>query len=166
MRHWFKDQHFRSLIKNSSYLGIARVVTALCGIATLAFAGRGLGVSLFGELILITSYAMAVSGISKFQSWQLIVRFGGRGIADGDPEHFKIATGFAVSLDLVSGIAGMLVAVALLPFISSWVGISADHLWLALLYCTLLPTMASATPSGVLRVLDRFDLIGWSDVVK
>ena len=120
---------------------ISRVVAAVCGIATLAFAGRGLGVALFGELILITSYATAVSGISKFQSWQLIVRFGGHGVAHGDPEHFKVATGFAFALDLVSGIAGMLVAVALLPFISGWVGISPDHLWLALFYCTLLPTM-------------------------
>jgi O-antigen/teichoic acid export membrane protein len=123
-------------------------------------------VALFGELILITSYATAVSGISKFQSWQLIVRFGGHGVAHGDPEHFKVATGFAFALDLVSGVAGMLVAVALLPFIGGWVGISPDHLWLALLYCTLLPTMGSATPSGVFRVLDRFDLIGWSDTVK
>jgi O-antigen/teichoic acid export membrane protein len=166
MKHWFKDQHFRSLLKNSGYLGISRIVAALCGIATLAFAGRGLGLALFGELILITSYATAISGISKFQSWQLIVRFGGHGVAHGDPEHFKVATGFAFALDLVSGIAGMLVAVALLPFVSTWVGISPDHLWLALFYCTLLPTMGSATPSGVFRVLDRFDLIGWSDSVK
>jgi O-antigen/teichoic acid export membrane protein len=166
MKHWFKDQHFRSLLKNSGYLGISRIVAAICGIATLAFAARGLGVKLFGELILITSYATAVSGISKFQSWQLIVRFGGHGVAHGDPEHFKVATGFAFALDLLSGVAGMLVAVALLPFISGWIGITRDHLWLALLYCTLLPTMGSATPSGVFRVLDRFDLIGWSDTVN
>jgi O-antigen/teichoic acid export membrane protein len=108
---------------------------------------------------LIDSYAMAVSGIAKFQSWQLIVRYGGKGMAAGDPEHFKVATGFAFSLDLVSGIAGMLVAVALLPFIGEVVGIKAEFLWLAVFYCTLLPTMGSATPSGVLRVLDRFDLI-------
>ena len=97
---------------------MSRVVAAVCGIATLALAGRGLGVLLFGTLILITSYAKAVSGIAKFQSWQLIVRYGGHGVAHGDPEHFKVATGFAFALDLVSGIAGMLVAVALLPFIS------------------------------------------------
>jgi len=30
-----------------------------------------------------------------------------------------------------------------------------------MLYCTLLPTMSAATPAGVLRSLDRFDLIGW-----
>ncbi|HKU93433.1 MAG TPA: lipopolysaccharide biosynthesis protein [Sphingomicrobium sp.] len=163
MKHWFKDQHLRSLLRNTSYLGISRVVAAVCGIATIALAGRALGLLLLGTLILITSYTKAASGLAKFQSWQVIVRYGGHGVAHGDPEHFKVATGFAFSLDLLSGIAGMLVAVVLLPFISQWVGIEPQYLWLAMLYCTLLPTMGAATPSGVLRVLDRFDLIGWSD---
>jgi O-antigen/teichoic acid export membrane protein len=162
MRHWFKDQHFRSLLKNSSYLGMSKGVAALAGVATLAFAGRGLGVLMFGTLILITSYVKAVSGIAKFQSWQLIVRYGGHGVAHGDPEHFKVATGFAFALDMMSGIGGMLVGAALLPFIGGWVGIDPKYLWLAMLYCTALPVMSSATPDGVLRVLDRFDLISWS----
>jgi len=165
MKHWFKDQQLRSLLKNTSYLGMSRAVAAVCGIATIALAGRALGLLLLGTLILITSYTKAVSGLAKFQSWQVIVRYGGHGVAHGDPEHFKIATGFAFSLDLVSGIAGMLVAVALLPFISQWVGIQPQYLWLAMFYCTLLPTMGAATPSGVLRVLNRFDLIGWADTL-
>jgi O-antigen/teichoic acid export membrane protein len=162
MKHWFKDQHFRSLLKNSGYLAASRAVAAVCGIATLAFAGRGLGVVMFGTLILITSYAKAASGISKFQSWQLIVRFGGHGLAHGDPADFKIATGFAFALDVVSGIVGMIGAVLILPLIATAVGIKHEYLWMAMLYCTLLPTNGAATPNGVLRVLDRFDLISWS----
>jgi O-antigen/teichoic acid export membrane protein len=34
-----------------------------------------------------------------------------------------------------------------------------------MLYSTLLPTMCAATPVGVLRSLDRFDLIGWQGSV-
>jgi len=166
MRHWFKDQHFRSLLKNTGYLGVSKIVAGICGVATLALAGRGLGVLLFGTLILITSYVKAVSGIAKFQSWQLIVRYGGHGLSQGDPEHFKVATGFAFALDVMSGIGGMLVAVILLPFIGNWVGISSEYLWLGMLYCTLLPIMTSATPDGVLRVLDRFDLISWSGTLS
>src|SRR5689334_8933222 len=130
MRHWFKDQHFRSLLKNSSYLGVSKIVAAVAGVATLALAARGLGVLLFGTLILISSYIKAVSGIAKFQSWQLIVRYGGHGVAHGDPEHFKVATGFAFALDMLSGIGGMLVGAALLPFIAGWVGIARQDLWL------------------------------------
>src|SRR5438270_6132576 len=139
MKHWFKDQAFRALLKNSSYLGVSKIVAALCDLATAAFAAWGLGVILFGTLILITSYVKAVSGIAKFQSWQLIVRYGGHGVAHGDLEHYKVATGFAFALDVVSGVGGMIAGALLLPFISAWVGIQPQYLWLAMLYCTVLP---------------------------
>ena len=165
MKHWFEDQHFRSLLKNSSYLAISRGVAAICSLASLAMAGRGLGVLLFGTLILITSYTRAASGIAKFQSWQLIVRYGGQGLAAGDPEQFKSSTGFAAALDILSGIVGMIAAVLLLPIVAGLVGIDPQYWWLAMLYCTLLPTMGAASPNGVLRTLDRFDLISWSSTL-
>ena len=114
MRHWFRDQHFRSLLKNSSYLAVSRIVAAIAGIATVSLAAHALGLLLFGALILIDSYARAVSGIAKFQSWQLIVRYGGR--ASSESEEFKASTGFAFGLDAVSGVGGMIVAAAILPF--------------------------------------------------
>lgn len=162
MKHWFRDRHFRSLLKNSSYLGMSRGVAAVCSLASLAFAGRGLGVMMLGMLILIISYAKAASGIAKFQSWQLIVRYGGQGLAAGNPEQFKSSTGFAAALDILSGVVGMLAAVLLLPLIGPLVGIEREHWWLAMAYCALLPTMGAATPSGILRTLDRFDLISWA----
>ena len=165
MKHWFKDQHFRSVLRNTSYLAISKAVAAVAGIATLAFTGRGLGLAMFGMLILIHSYAQAASGLSKFQSWQLIVRYGGQALAAGEHEEFKTSTGFAFALDVVSGIGGMILAVMVLPFVGRWFGFGDDTLWLAMLYCTLLPTMGAATPIGVLRALDRFDLISWQATI-
>lgn len=162
MKHWFRDRHFRSLLKNSGYLAASRGVAAVCSLAALALAGRGLGLLLFGTLILITSYTRAASGLAKFQSWQLIVRYGGQGLAAGNPEQFKSSTGFAAALDILSGIVGMIAAVLLLPLIAPLVGIEGQYLWLAVFYCTLLPTMGAATPNGILRTLDRFDLISWA----
>ena len=164
MRHWFKDQHMRSLLKNSSYLGASRIVAAIASVATLAFTGRGLGVTLFGLLILIHSYALAASSLSKFQSWQVIVRYGGQGLAAGRPEDFKVATGFAFGLDILSGIAGMLAAMAILPLIGGWFGIPGEYMIPAILYCTVIPTMQAMTPGGVLRTLDRFDLMSWQGI--
>jgi len=162
MRHWFKDEHMRSLLKNSSYLGASRAVAAVASLITLAFTGRALGVEMFGLLILIHSYVEAASSLTKFQSWQLVVRYGGDILLTDDPTDFKTATGFALGLDLASGFVGMVVAMVLLPFIAHWFGIPDKYLTIAVLYCLLLPTMASLTASGVLRALDRFDLISWS----
>lgn len=161
MRHWFRDAHFRSLLKNSSYLASSRGVSAVCGLVTMALAARGLGVVMFGLLVLIHSYAQAASGIAKFQSWQLIIRYGGPALVRDDPATFQHATGFAFALDLSSGVLGMLGAILLLPFVGAWFGLPSQYFWLAMLYCTLLPTMSAATPTGVLRALDRFDLISW-----
>ena len=164
MRHWFKDQHMRSLLKNSSYLGASRIVAAIASVATLAFTGRALGVTMFGLLILIHSYAQAASSLSKFQSWQVVVRYGGQGLAAGRPEDFKVATGFSFGLDILSGIIGMLLAMALLPLIGGWFGIPDQYLIAAVLYCTVIPTMQAMTPGGVLRTLDRFDLQSWAGI--
>src|SRR3569623_865083 len=113
MRHWCIDQHFRSLLKSTSYLAVSKVVTAIAQLVTLSLAAHALGVLLLGALILIESYARALSGIAKFQSWQLIVRYGGRALL-GDHEDFKASTGFAFALDAVSGIGGMIVGAAAL----------------------------------------------------
>jgi O-antigen/teichoic acid export membrane protein len=165
MRHWFKDQHMRSLLKNSSYLGASKIVAAIASIATLAMTGRALGVLLFGILILIHSYAQAASSLSKFQTWQVVIRYGGQGLAAGRPEDFKVATGFSLGLDLVSGFAGMLVAMAILPLIGGWFGLPDRYIAITMAYCLVIPTMQAMTPGGVLRTLDRFDLLSWGSVV-
>ena len=143
---------------------MSQVVAAICGSRRLRFAGRGLGVILFGTLILITSYVKAVSGIAKFQSWQLIVRYGGHGVAHGDPGAFQGR--HRLCLRARRGerhrrhARRRVIAAAVHRHIGS--ASAANICGSAMLYCTLLPTMSSATPDGVLRVLDRFDLISWS----
>jgi O-antigen/teichoic acid export membrane protein len=161
MRHWFKDQHFKSLLKNTGYLAVSKGVAGIAGLAVLAFAGRALGVLELGLLILIVSYAKAASGLSKFQSWQLVVRYSGQILANGDSARFKSGVGFALGLDLLSGFGGMILAIALVPLVGPWFGISSDYLVMAMLYCLILPMQGAATANGVLRALDRFDLISW-----
>lgn len=161
MRHWFRDKHFKSVLRNTSYLAVSKGVAGVAGLAVLAFAGRSLGVMQLGILILIVSYAKAASGLSKFQSWQLVVRYSGPVLAKGDQTQFKQGVGFALGLDLLSGFLGMAAAIALVPLIGGWFGISSEYQTAAMLYCLILPTQGAATANGVLRALDRFDLISW-----
>lgn len=161
MRHWFKDDSFRSLVTNTSYLALSKGVAAIAGIATLAFAGRALGLVEFGLLVLIASYAQAASGLTKFQSWQLVIRYGGAALAQGDSPTFKRSVGFGLGLDISSGLVGMAAAMLMLPLVGPWTGITPKLIPIAMLYCLLIPAMGAAAPVGVLRALDRFDLISW-----
>ena len=166
MRRWLNDTHFRSLLKNTGYLAISKAVAAIAGIAVLAFSGRSLGLQTFGILILVASYAQAANGLAKFQTWQLVVRFGGNALARSDFGTFKRAIGFGLGLDLLSGFVGMIAALALLPMLGGWFGIERPYLAAAAAYCLIIPLMAASTPVGVLRALDRFDLLSWQGTMK
>ena len=165
MQHWFKDQHFRSLLKNTSYLAVSKGVAAVASIVTLAMTGQALGLIAFGVLILITSYAQAANGLSKFQSWQLIIRYGAAALAKDDEATFKRAAGFGLGLDISSGLLGMVAAMVLLPLLGPWFGLKPEYIVYAMAYCLLIPTMGASSPSGMLRALDRFDLISWQGTV-
>src|SRR5579872_5739826 len=146
MKKWVNDRSFRVLLRNTGYQAVSKGVATICGLATLAFAGRGLGPNLFGLLVLIQSYVQAASGIAKFQSWQLIIRFGSPALAQNDPGPFKRACGFALALDLVSGLAGLTAALLLLPLLAPLIRIPAADVSYGMAYCLLLPTMSAATP--------------------
>jgi O-antigen/teichoic acid export membrane protein len=165
MRRWFEDSAMRSILRNTSLLGMSKGLSAIAGLAVMALAARDLGPTGVGWLLLVHSYAQAASTLTHFQSWQVIVRYGSRPMAEGDSLPFKQAVSFALGLDLLTGFGGMVLAIALLPSLAGWFGIPAELRAAAMLYCLLIPTMASGAAVGVLRALDRFDLIAWQSPI-
>jgi O-antigen/teichoic acid export membrane protein len=165
MKHWFSDGAFRAIVRNATYLASGNVVGALLGLLALACAGRGMSPALFGTLVVVQAYAKSVSDFAKFQTWQFVVQFGTPALARQDIGRFRDVTGFSFGLDLVSGAIALVGGMLLLPLLSHAVGIKPEDFWWALGYCTLIPTLTAATPTGILRAIDRFDLIAVQEAI-
>jgi O-antigen/teichoic acid export membrane protein len=165
MKRWFADGAFRAVLRNAGYLGSGKLAGALLGLIALACAGRGLTPVGFGILMVVHTYASTAGALVKFQTWQFIVRYGAPALQRGDRRIARDAIRFAFGLDIASGLVGMVLSMAALPFLARLLEIEGQAFWLALAYCTLVPTMSSATAVGVLRLLDRFDLIGGQQIV-
>lgn len=165
MKHWFADGAFRAILRNATYLGSGKAGGALLMLVALACAGRALSPALFGTLAIVQTYSTSVSAIVKFQTWQLIVRYGAPALVRGNIDRFRDITRFSFALDLASGVVGLIAGMLLLPFLAHWVGIEDRDFPFALLYCTLIPVQAAATPVGILRTIDRFDLIAVQQLV-
>jgi O-antigen/teichoic acid export membrane protein len=164
MKHWFKDGVFRAVLRNAGYLGSTKLVGAGLGLFALMAAGHGLDLFTFGVLQLVHTYALGAGAVIRFQSWQLILRYGAPALLRGDDGTAKDAIRLAFGLDIASGLIGMVAAMIALPILAPLFGIDRAHLPLAIVYCTLIPTMAAATPTGVLRLLDRFDIIAQQQI--
>jgi len=165
MKRWFADGAFRSILRNASYLGSSKLVGAVLGLVSLGCAGRGMTPALFGMLVIVHAYATGAGSLVKFQTWQFVVRYGSHPLQAGEAGTVRDTIRFAFGLDVTSGLIGMVAAMIALPLLGPRFGIGPEELTLALLYCTLVPTMTAATPTGVLRLLDRFDLIAMQQIV-
>lgn len=165
MRRWFSDGAFRAVLRNAGYLASGKMVAALLGLISLACAGRGMTPLLFGTLMVIHTYALGAGALVKFQTWQFVVRFGTPALQRGDTDFTQDTIRFAFGLDIASGLVGMILAMVALPLLARELDIASADLTLAVAYCTIVPTMSAATAVGVLRLLDRFDLIGAQQTV-
>ena len=140
----------RRALTNTGWLMGARGINAVLSLAYLALATRALGLEGFGQFILVVAFAQAVSGLASFQTWQAVVRWGQR------RETLADAVGFALALDLLTVLAGTAVAVALLGFGGDWLPVPRELRPHALALTLVWLLAIRSTPTGILRLHDRY----------
>ncbi|MDP3857391.1 MAG: oligosaccharide flippase family protein [Stagnimonas sp.] len=149
----------RSVYGNAAVLLGGKGFNALLSLATLALAARALGVAQFGLLVLVHSFASAVADIAKFQTWQLLLQYGQTALERGERQRFLPVLRFALILDLLSGLLGLLLALAVLALAWPWLNWPPELRLPAALYMSSILFLVPGTPLGLLRALDRFDLL-------
>lgn len=149
----------RSVYGNAAVLLGGKGFSAVASVATLALAARALGIENFGLLVLVNTFALAVADIAKFQTWQLILQYGQGALERNDRTGFQPVLRFALGLDLLSGLAGLLAALAVIALAWPWLNWPAELRGSAALYMLSIPLLVPGTPLGLLRALDRFDLL-------
>jgi len=149
----------RSIFTNAGVLLSGKGFNALLSLGYLAFAARALGVESFGVLVLVHVFAQAVSDISKFQSWQVVLHHGHGPLERGEIEPLQRVLRFSFTLDLFSAVVGVLIAITGVLFFGDWLNWPQASRGAAIAYMTSIAFMVTSTPTGVLRLLDRFDLL-------
>ncbi len=149
----------RRVLANAGMLLGGRTINAILGLAYMAVVARALGVSEMGVLVLIHAFALFLGEVVKFQSWQTVLQYGARPLAAGDTPRFQQVLRFTLALDIASTLLGMALGVIGAFAFSGSLGWGADAAPAAALYMLSLVFMVSATPIGLLRLFDRFDVM-------
>lgn len=150
---------FRSILGNASMLIGGRAVTGLLSLGYVALAARGLGVEQFGILVLIHTYAQAIGDFAEFNSWQAVLHLGTKPFGDGRSSDLQRVVRFSLLLDALGAVGGTAVALIGAYALGGRLGWPPDILLPSMLYATSILFMSSTTPLGVLRLMNRFDLV-------
>jgi O-antigen/teichoic acid export membrane protein len=133
--------------------------SAIFNLGYLALAVRALGTDTFGLLVMIHAYTALVGELGKFQSWQAVLRYGTPALEEERIGDFQRLIRFTALLDLASAIAITVVAAGGVFLVAPLMDWPREIVPIAALYCLSLLFIASATPIGLLRLFDRFDLM-------
>jgi O-antigen/teichoic acid export membrane protein len=161
VKHWFADVVFRRVFKNAGFLLSGKTATGILGLAYLSLAAHGLGVEQFGVLVLVQTYVQVITGITTFHSWQAVIRYGALCLEKDDTSGFQSLISFTTMLDAGGVALGAALAWFAAPLVGPYVGWSPEVISYAQPYSLLILFTIVATPTGLLRLYDRFDILAW-----
>lgn len=156
---------FARMGQNALWLLGGRGFQAIASLIYLGLAARTLGLSGFGDFSIVLAYGQAIANLAQFQSWQTVIRYGAVHIDGGDRGRLGRLLGLTTLLDIGGALAGAALAAAGVLVAGDWLDWSGDEQQRAALFGVLLLLSIGATPTGMLRLVDRFDLITWCQAV-
>lgn len=146
-------------LQNTGWLMGARGINGVLSLGYLALATRALGVSDFGQFTLAVTFANALAGISQFQTWQTVVRWG------QSKETLPDATGFALALDALTISLGIITAGLILWFAGDWLPLPPYLRLETFAYTCVALLCIRSTPTGILRLHDKYGKAAVADAV-
>lgn len=150
---------FRRVFKNTAMLTGGKGMSAVLGLIYLALAAQILDVYAFGVLILIHTYVVVMKEITSFHSAQCVIRYGADYLENKNWLKLHSLLKFTTSLDVASSLIGALIAFLLLNTLAPVFDLPGEIIPLAKLYCLLIVFNFHSSSTGLLRLLDRFDIL-------
>ncbi len=155
----------RRLVANTGLLLGGRAGHAVLGLGYMALAGRSLGVASLGVLVLIHAFAQLVGEVSKFQSWQCLLQYGAKPLAEGRRADFQHVLRFTLALDAFSAVIGVTAGIVGSVLFADRLGFGRAHDGAAAAYMLIIIAMVASTPVGLMRLFNRFDVLAAQSVI-
>ena len=148
-----------NVAKASAFVGSATAFTLLCSWVAFGFNARALGIDDLGQLALVQAAVSFVGGLTTFDNWQPIVRFGIR-----SSHRLGLVLGCGLALDVLASVLAAFIAGVSILCLSISLGFDWIFGWALVPYWLSLLTGLSGTPKGYFRLTGRFDLLAYSQV--
>jgi len=150
---WREDSLLRSVVRNSSYLfssnTISMVLTTLQGLMAAAL----LGAKAYGTQGLVIAFASNVNRLLSFRMNELVVKYGGHYLADGEREKAGAVVKIAGIAEAVTSIS----AYGLLLLLAPWgarvfIKDPSTVPWIGIFGLALVANLATETSTAVLQL--------------
>lgn len=159
------DTAGKRIAKNTGLMFIGKGGGAVFNLLVLYAVARTLDTAGAGMLFLIHSTMLLIGEIGMFKSWQALIKYGVPHYKGADIAGLHRLIRFSMGVDLVMAIFACLLAELFVWFGAELIGLSADVRGMTMFYCLIILVRQRSASIGVLRLLDRFDLLALHAIV-
>lgn len=148
------------IFRNFGVVLRGRGIAAVCNMIALALMANALSPVEFGLVVLLHTYVLAIRGFLNFRTFEAIVKYGVPLHESGDNDGLRKLLRITTSVDVVSSVLATLLGVFAASITGKFLHWDAQMVTVAGFYSLTMLTTATGTPNGVLRIYDRFDVLG------
>lgn len=165
VRAWFQDHLVNRMFRNAGYLLGGDLLASVMRMITIALTARALGVESFGMLVLLQTYVAIIDRVVNFQSWQALIKYGAEHLSNGQHERLNDIFKLGFLVDLSTALIGSIVAASLASWAGFWLQWSDIVVEYAVFYSAVIAFNIEGTCIAVLRLHDKFAVLGSQKVV-
>ena len=148
------------VFKNFGVVLRGRGIAAAFNVVALALMANALSPVEFGLVVLLHTYVLAIRGFLNFRTFEAIVKYGVPLHASGDNDGLRKLLRITTSIDVMASIVATALGIAAASITGKFVHWDTQMVTIAAIYSLTLLTTATGTPNGILRLYDRFDVLG------
>ena len=146
----------RRILRSGAWLFLPKTLSAVLSLIYLAVSTQTLGAADFGKFMLIFSFAQLIAGFTSFQTWQILIRYGTNLVHDKAHAELAELTWFCIILDLIGAVLTLVLAIFGAWLLAANQGWENNETIAVIVFTTLLVLSSRSTPTGLLRISDRF----------
>lgn len=151
----------RRVLKNFGTLLKGRGFAAVLLLGVTILLARSLGPEAFGLVVFIETYALITRSLLNFKLFEAIVYYGVPALDKKDNNTLRRLIHLCWKIDWKANLVATVIAFLAAPLVAKYLDISHDHVILMTAYSLiLLASTGNNTARGLLRLYDRFDIIG------
>ena len=154
-----EQRFWKQLFTNMSTALLAEVGVTILSFIMTAIVIRRLGNTSYGIFVLTLAFATTATRLTSFQTWQGVIKYGSEALVSNDSAYLQSILKVSWVMDFVTTALGILVSWLLVPLIGGLLKWDASILQYARLMSITLVLNLSNTPTGLLRILNRFAVI-------
>ncbi len=149
-----------NVTRNLRRLLTGKAFSSLLLLGATLLTARTLSVAEFGLVVMLQSYVLVWSGLFNFKPFESIIRYGVPALDRGDQAQLLRLLKLGLIVDAATALGSAILASALAATVGRFLGWDADFVLIAQIYSMVLLVDMTGASKGILRLFNRFDLLG------